>query len=156
MFKLLLCSAIIAPCVVLPFVGSTQTQMNSYDTVSFREAYIEPEFRQLENCETAELDVYFYDNYITYHSAEYIAEGIQLSSACGNAKYVITPIIPSVSRVDALEVLDTQTKELLLVLKAHGISATVRAADVQKDFDGLSANGRTAKLEIAFENTGPV
>lgn len=152
MLKLLLCSAFIAPCIILPFTGNAKSQMVSFETTSYEEAYVEPEFEQLENCEAAELDVFFHENYITSHSAEYIAEGIELSGICGDASFIITPIIPSASHVSASEVLTTQTRELSLILKAHGVTARVANADVETEFDGLSANGRTATLKIVFED----
>lgn len=154
MLKLFLCSAFIAPCFIIPFTGtSAESYITKYETTSFEEAYIEPEFSQLENCKAAELDVFFHENYITSHSAEYIAEGIELSKDCGDAKYVITPIIPASSDDKAADIVDTQTKELSLILKAHGVNAKVARTDKQAEFNSLSANGRTATLKIVFNQS---
>jgi len=152
MLKLLLCSAFMAPCFIIPFIGtSTESYITDYETTSYEEAYVEPEFEQLENCEAAELDVFFHENYITSHSAEYIAEGIELSKDCGDANYVITPIIPASSDAKAADIVDIQTKELSLILKAHGVNAKVARTDKQAEFNSLSANGRTAILKIVFD-----
>lgn len=151
MLKLLLCSAFIAPCFIIPLSGmSSEVQDVSYETTSFEEALIEPEFEQLDKCQSAELDIFFHENYITLHSAEYLAEGIKLSEVCDNANFIITPIIPSSSHINADDVVNTHTDELSLILKAHGISSTVAKPNVQTEFNSLSANGRTATLKIVF------
>ena len=153
MLKLLLCSAMIVPCFIIPFTGAAKNQMVSLHKTSFEEAFIEPELKQLENCETAELDVFFHENYITTHSAEYLAEGIDIAKSCGKADFLITPIIPTSSHIDAVDVLDVQTQELSLVLKAHGVNATVTKAIIQSEYNTLSANGRTATLKIIFNES---
>lgn len=149
MSKLLLCSALIAPCLILPFSASSFGKQDIvYDKVSFEEAYIEPELDRLDNCQSADLDIFFHENYITTHTAEYIAEGIELSSNCKNINYVISPIVPASSGEDARELLNIQTQELSLILEAHGVKATVSEPQIQSDFNSLSANGRTAILKI--------
>ena len=150
MLKLLLCSAMIVPCFIIPFTGAAKNQMASVYKTSFEDAFIEPELKQLERCKPAELDVFFHENYITTHSAEYLAEGIEIAKACGNANFSITPIIPTVSHINAGDVLDIQTEELSLILKAHGVNAEITKADVQSEYNTLSANGRTATLKIKF------
>ena len=153
MLKLLLYSAFIVPCVILPFTASTDDQIMSYKSVSFEKAYIEPEFEQLEKCEAAELDIFFHENYVTSHSAEYITAGLELSSACSAASYIIIPVVPSNSYIDENDVLETQTQELSSLLNAHGINAKIADAEYQQDFNSLSANGRTAKLKITFSES---
>ncbi len=149
MSKLLLCSAVIAPCLILPFSASSVGKQDVvYDKVSFEEAYIEPELNLLDKCQSAELDVFFHENYITTHTAEYIAEGIELSSNCKNIDYVISPIIPASSAADTRDTLDVQTQELSLILQAHGVKAKISEPQIQSDFNSLSANGRTAIIKI--------
>ena len=150
MLKLLLCSAMIVPCFIIPFTGAAKNQMASVYKTSFEDAYIEPELRQLERCKAAELDVFFHENYITTHSAEYLAEAIEIAKSCGNADFSITPIIPTVSHIDEGDVLNLQTEELTLILKAHGVDAKITKADIQSEYNTLSANGRTATLTIKF------
>ena len=154
MLKLLLCSVFITPCLIFPFIGSASSEMISFDKTSFDEAYIEPEFDLLGNCETAVLDVFFHEKYITMHSAQYISEGLKLSKECQNANYVITPIIPTTSHVAQDIIVETRTAELADVLEAHGVNAVIGKATHQKDFDSLSANGRTATLKIVFSQSG--
>lgn len=150
MLKLLLCTAIISPCLIVPFVSASDDTKPDFGKDSFEEAFIAPEFEKLESCETAELDVFFHKQYITFHSAEYVAQGLELTADCGSAKYTITPVVPSISYVDKEVVIDVHTQELLLILEAHGVTAQVGDAVFQKDFNSLTANGRTAKLTIAF------
>ena len=151
MLKLLLTAAVITPVIIFPFVGTAKSKMVSYNKVSFEDVHIAPEFKQLENCKSAELDVFFHENYITTHSSEYIAEGIELSANCGTTSYTITPVMPSISYVSEDEVRGAHTQELLLVLKAHGVNAKIANTEFQHDFDSLTANGRTAKLKIDFD-----
>jgi len=153
MLKLLLCSAIIAPCLILPFTqSSAESPIVEPEVNSFEVAYVEPELTSLESCENAELDVFFYDNYITTHSAEYVAEGVKLSQDCKNVSYIITPIVSESSRADAEDILHVQADELALILEAHGVTPKIAEADTQTEFDALSANGRTATLKIVFED----
>lgn len=151
MLKLLLCSALLAPCFIMSFsASSVESRGVTYNKISFDEAYLEPELDRLDNCQSAELDVFFHENYITTHSAEYIAEGIELSNTCENARYVITPIVPASSQIDASDILNIQSDELSLVLKAHGITPVIAEPHVQTEFNSLSANGRTATLKIVI------
>jgi hypothetical protein len=151
MLKFLLTAAVITPAVIYPFVGTAKSKMVAYNKVSFEDVHIAPEFKQLENCKSAELDVFFHDNYITTHSSEYIAEGLELAANCGTASYTITPVVPSISYVSEDVVRGPHAQELLLVLRAHGVNAKIANTEFQDDFDSLTANGRTAKLKIDFD-----
>lgn len=153
MIKLLLSSAFIAPCIILPLIGSANTSNMAFTTPSFEDTYIEPEFKQLENCRAAELDVYFHEDYVTMHSAEYVADGIKRAEDCKNATYTITPIIPTTSYADEDTILNTRMSELTLILEAHGVEAVIGNSVVQQDYDSLSANGRTAKIKISFKQS---
>ena len=152
MFKLLLCTVFIAPCIILPFAG-TSAASNEIETVSFDEAYVSPELAKIESCEAAELDVFFHDAYITMHSAEYLAEAISLSDDCGSASFTIAPIVPVSSTDQDREMLQVQTDELVAILDAHNVNAKVAEAEIQSEFDSLSVNGRTAIVKIEL-NTG--
>jgi len=105
--------------------------------------------------QTCELDCYATGNLNvkTSHSAEYITAGLELSSACSAASYIIIPVVPSNSYIDENDVLETQTQELSSLLNAHGINAKIADAEYQQDFNSLSANGRTAKLKITFSES---
>lgn len=153
MLKFFLTAVVITPAIIYPFVGSAKSKMVSYNKVSFEDVHIAPEFKQLENCNSAELDVFFHENYITTHSSEYIAEGLELSANCGAASYTITPVVPSISYVSEDEVRGSHAQELLLVLKAHGVNAKIANTEFQDDFNSLTANGRTAKLKIDFNES---
>lgn len=154
MLKLLLSAALVAPCFIIPLTSSSaEPESVVYNTPSFETTYIEPELERLEKCKSAELDVFFHENYITTHSAEYIAEGIKLSDACTKASYVITPIIPASSHIDEKDVLNVHTEELSLILEAYGIYPVIAGADVQTEFNSLSANGRTVTLKIVIKES---
>lgn len=156
MLKLLLCTAILSPCIVIQLTGAVNAGAVEYDTTSFEAYYIDPELERLEACDTAELDVFFYDQYVTMHSAEYITEAVDLSEKCDEVEYVIQPIQPIYSSDDNMgvaEVTDMQARELFLILKAHGVDAKIAETQVQSKFDSLSENGRTAILRIDMKNT---
>ena len=156
MLKLLLCTAILSPCIVMQFVSAIKTEAVEYNTTSFEAYYIEPEFERLEACNTAELDVFFHDQYVTMHSAEYIAEAVEFSEKCDEVEYVIQPIQPIYSSDESMgieEVTVMQARELFLILKAHGVEAKIAETQIQTKFDSLSENGRTAILRIDIKNT---
>jgi hypothetical protein len=158
MLKLLFCSALIAPCLILPLANSAEIaaiSYNSANSVDFEDAFVEPVYKSLENCETSELDVFFHAEYITFHSAEYIEEALSLAKDCGSVEYVINPIQPSITpatNADETALVEAQTNELVLVLEAYGIDAKVGPTDVQDEFNSLSVNGRAAILKIMINN----
>lgn len=155
MFKLLLSSALSIPCFVMAFSGPDQAKGVEYDFTSFDEYFIEPVFQDLDNCKTSELDVFFHNEYITMHSAEYLAEALSRSSDCSGAKYVILPIEPTSTRAHGLkqeELTAAQAKELSLILEAHGVEASIAPTDVEDEFNSLSVNGRNAILKIIIED----
>ncbi|WP_026941794.1 hypothetical protein [Hellea balneolensis] len=155
MIKFFLSSALITPCLIMPLMGFTSGvdhTLKAHST-SFEAAYIEPQLKELDNCMAAELDVYFHENYITLHSAEYIAEGVELAKDCNNPTYTITPIIPTTSHIDEDTITNTRLSELTLMLKAHGVSSRIGDTVVQETYDSLSDNGRTAKIKIAFDQS---
>jgi hypothetical protein len=155
MLKLLLGSAIVSPCIFLQVAGSVKAEAVSYNAPSFEAYFIDPEFERLESCDAAELDVFFHKQYVTMHSAEYIAEAIALLEKCDEVEYVIQPIQPIYSPDDDLgskEITDIQVNELSLMLKAHGVDAEIAETKVQSEFDSLSENGRTAVLKITTRN----
>jgi len=140
----------------MQLTGSVQAEAVEYKTTSFEAYYIEPEFESLEACETAELDIFFYNRYVTMHSAEYIAEAVEISERCNEVEYVIQPIQPIYTSDEVMgveEVTDIQTRELFLILKAHGVDAKIAKTQVQSEFDSLSENGRTAILKITTANS---
>ena len=147
MLKLLLCSAVLAPCVILPFTGSSDA-LGASTKISFEDAYISPELAKVKSCEAAEFDVYFHDALIELHSADYLARAVSLASKCGAASYTIKPVIAVTSDDDAFKTLQSQTNELLAILKAHNVSAKVSAPQFQPKFDSLTMNGRSLILKI--------
>jgi len=156
MLKLLLCAAVLSPCVIMQVAASVQVEEVEYDKPSFESYFIHPEFEQLVSCQTAELDIFFHDEYVTMHSAEYIAEAVILSKKCDDVEFTIQPIQPIYSTHDAMnaqEMTEIQVNELSLVLEAHGVDANIADTQVQSEFDNLSENGRTAVLKIATKTS---
>lgn len=156
MLKLLLCSVILAPCFVIPFVGTANDVMADYDTTTFEDAYIEPELAKLKNCQNANLDVFFSEGYVEYHSAEYLSEGIKAASECGNVNYVLQPVEVSSSKNAFDKSVSDETNELILLLKAHGVSAKLMDPKVQKKYDSFIINGRSVILQIVIEGKDAV
>lgn len=153
MLKLILATALVAPCFALPFVNGAGAEVVSYETASFEDYFIAPELAQLEACNSAQLDVFFHGELITTHSAEFVGEAVALSSSCGDATYVIRPIAQdSFTDMQAAEVLQ-QANELLAVLEANGVNAKIMDTEVQKTSDNLTLNGRAAILNIDVDNS---
>ncbi len=151
MLKLLLCTAIISPCFIIPLSKiSANTSLTSYTAPSFEDVFVEPELQRLENCQSAKLDVFFHDEYVTLHTAEYLAQAVKLAKSCDNADYVINPIVPELQIGVTTDLLEAQVQELSLILKAHGIESRIADPQIQTEFNSLSVNGRTAILSIAI------
>jgi|GEM_PF-2092937 len=151
MLKLLLSTAIISPCFIIPLSKiSANTSLTSYSAPSFEDVYVEPQLQRLENCQSATLDVFFHDEYVTLHTAEYLAQAVRLAKSCDNADYVINPIVPASQMGVTADLLEAQTQELSLILKAHGVEPRTADPQIQAEFNSLSVNGRTAILSIAI------
>lgn len=151
MFKLLLCSVFIAPCVILP-ITSQDTAPSQIEKIGFEEAYVTPELDKIKACGTAKLDVFFHDAYITMHSAEYLAEAINLSDSCASADFTIVPIRSDETTEDEHERLKAQTAELAAILEGHNVTAKISAPIVQEKTDSLTMNGRSALLRIDLKS----
>lgn len=154
MLKLLLCSALFTPCIMFQYLNSSETDDVVYSAASFDEYFVEPVLNNLEACQTAEVDIFFHDEYMTTHSAEYLADAISLSSTCEGAKYIIKPIQPLTSRTAHMgqeALTKAQTQELSYFLEAHGVVSEISPTDVEDEFNSLSVNGRTAVLEIVIK-----
>ncbi len=157
MFKLLLSAVAMAPVIMFGVSGPAETKAQKFETISFEEYFIEPVYKQLGNCESADLDIFFHDEYVTTHSAEYIAEAISISSNCSDTEYYIHPILIGSSLFEAKEnsdVLEMQTEELLSLLKAHGVNPKIAGVQIQRNFHSLAENGRTAILRIVVSSGG--
>lgn len=152
MFKLLLSSAIFTPCIIAPLFFSAASDVPVFETNNVQTAYIEPELDKLERCQDAELDVFFHDEYVTLHSAEYLADSIEIAKTCGNARYIVTPIDPKSVGISTRIDESVYTEEVSLLLKAHGVDVEHSSALTHTEFNGLSANGRLAKLKISFDD----
>jgi len=155
MLKMLISSVALSPCFLWAVAGAQKPEPVEFSTPSFESYYIDPEFERLEVCKAAEIDVFFHNQYVTMHSAEYIAEAIELAKKCEDVEYMIQPIQPIYALDEAMgpeEATEIQAEELLLILKAHGVDAKITETQVQSKFDSLSENGRTAILKIALSN----
>lgn len=156
MLKLLLTSALFTPCIMFQCLNSGDVDKVAYSATSFDEHFVEPVLENLEACKTAEIDIFFHDQYITMHSAEYLADAISLSSSCEGAKYIVKPIQPSTSRTAHMgqeELIKAQTQELSYLLEAHGVVSEINPTDVEDKFNSLSVNGRAAILRIVIDGT---
>lgn len=152
MLKLLMCSSLCAPCIAIAFLGSSSASLK-VETPGYEETFVTPELQRIENCETANIDIFFHDSFIEMHSAEYLSQAVELSDNCAQVNFTIEPIIPITSTKAQLALIDEQVEELVAVLDAHDVQAIVSEPKVQTDFDNLSANGRAAILSIQMSQS---
>ena len=153
MFILLLCSAFIRPCLTLPLSASSLAMQGvAYHELSAAKAYVEPKLGSLDKCQSAKMGVFFHENFTAAHTADYIPEGIELSTDRTNISHIISPISSSLPGENAHDILDVHTQDLSYILQAHGVNAIMPELQIQPEFNSLSTNGITAILKITISN----
>lgn len=148
MLKFLLCSAIALPCTVLPFITADNVEAPLYETATFAEAYQEPRLDKIAQCEDTQIGIFFHEELLESHSAEYIRNSVEEASSCHDANYIIHPLSTENPSADYTQTLHAQAQELSLTLEAYGITAVISDPVLLDRPDSLLLNGRTAFLEI--------
>lgn len=154
MFKLLLCTAVFAPCCVMPFIGMGSSEIERYELKSFDQAYVQPELERLKKCESVGLGVFFYDAYIEAHSADYIREGVKIASVCDRVSYHVQPLLLASASSTEQFLAQSQTEALLRLMQAHGVKAELDATQTLEAADARYMNGQTVVLKIIINDRG--
>jgi len=154
MLKLLLSAALIGPALILPVMALSDQTVPTLDT-KFESVYIDPELKKIDLCNDASLDIYFYEDMITLHSAEYLSEGVTQLHACESSAVEIQPVL-NINPTDTdRELLDARISELTLVLDAHDISVDILPVSISKEANALSMNGRAAIVKFSPADDSP-
>lgn len=148
MFKLLLCSVFFAPLIVLPLSASTDREISS-QSADFDSVYVDPELEKIDACENADLDIFFHEEFITTHSADYLNDGLNRLSDCATGDVAIQPILSANATTFDEDLLKVQISELELILEAHDYDANVLPLKTLKSVDAFSLNGRAAIVKFS-------
>ena len=148
MFKLLLCSVFFAPLIVLPLSASTDRKMPSYGA-DFDSVYVDPELEKIDACENADLDIFFHEEFITSHSAEYLSEGLNRVSDCATGDLAIQPVLQADATSTDETLLKAQITELKIIIEAHDYDAKVLPLRALQSSDAFSLNGRAAIVKFS-------
>lgn len=147
MFKLLLCTACMAPAILIPLTTTGKVNLTSTN-VEFDTAYVDPEIRKIESCEAADLEIFFHDDIITSHSADFLGESLMLASDCGDVKVSIQPILETNANSDDEVLLSARVNELTSILAAYGSKAEILEATQAEEPSAMTLNGRAAIVKI--------
>ncbi|GGX69955.1 hypothetical protein GCM10011309_19980 [Litorimonas cladophorae] len=152
MLKLLLSSICAVPCILAPIFSQSGFEFGDYATASFDEAYVEPNLNQLDNCKSANLGIFFHENYLESHSAELVRLSLEAAETCNDVEYIIQPISSAKANAQDLEMTAARTHELSQTLEALQVKSTVAEPVKLKNADNLYLNGRTAILKIVIKD----
>ena len=155
MFKLLFYSTVLIPLVSLSWMTTKADAVpKAAVDMSYEARITEPNVKALTNCDTAEVPVFFHDDLILTHSAEFITESLQAASACGSVDLTIIPVIPDDAEGRDLELSKIRLAELNAYVGAVTETAkiNVRLEQVEKpvtdEVSTLYMNGRAAIIQI--------
>ena len=153
MLRLLFCSAALLPIAVIPWFTSEATTIEATAAdVTYAELVREPNIEALSDCDTGELPIFFHDNYVTTHSAEFIQQGLSAADGCGELDVVIVPVLPEFAESDDFAESVERTAELREMVLNNGLDVTVASEPIQDDASALYVNGRAAILRIEPEH----
>ena len=153
MLRLLFCTAAILPIAIVPWVmgddgtDAVAAQPGVVDA-TYAEQVRAPRIETLEECEAETLPVYFHDDMVTTHSVEFIAQGLDVASECGEVSATIIPVLPefadSADKAESVE----RTAELREIMRQAGVDTTVSQQPLEPEAGALYLNGRAAILRI--------
>ena len=151
MLRFFFCLIFIAPVFFLPGLFGN---LNADATVEIQEdtydAFTDSKISALSNCESESIPVYFSDEYVETHSADFLNQAVGATSNCDNATIRIVNLKFANMNQDELALADVQAKEATEFVKAHKTDADVArsARDVELDTRGI--NGRAVIVEFEF------
>lgn len=160
MFKLFLYAGVTIPVIALGFMNSQASEVSISSVSSWDAVYVDPSLERLETCEPVKLDMFFRGTVLTTHSAEYLRDAVNLSKSCGDAQYLIKPVMFS----DASAQLELELKpeaepateetphavELQAWLGAMDVDGSISTPIFLEKPNALTLNGQKAILTIQF------
>ncbi|MGB3456848.1 MAG: hypothetical protein WBG08_06945 [Litorimonas sp.] len=155
MLRLLFCTAAILPIAVIPWMTSeADTAVPAVQEASYAELVTDPSIDALSDCETGELPIFFRDDLVTTHSAEFIVEGLEAAEGCGSVDVTIVPLLPEEAAASDHAESEARAEELALYVEAAAdqgnvdVDLGVAQEPVEEEISTLYMNGRAAILRI--------
>lgn len=155
MLRLLFCTAAIFPIAIIPWMTSeADTLPVQVEDATYAALVTDPSLNALSLCEMGELPVFFHDAFVTTHSVEFIAEGLQSTEGCGSVDVTIIPILPEYADEADFESSALRATELTAYVQAVAeitdtpIAIEIANQPVKDDISTLYINGRAAILRI--------
>lgn len=155
MLKLLFYSAVLIPLVSLPWITTKADAVPQASVdLSYEAKITEPNVEALTNCDAADVPVFFHDDLILTHSAEFITESLQAAKACGSVDLTIIPVVPDDAEARDLELSKIRMAELNAYIGAVTERANINARleqvekPVTDEVSTLYMNGRAAIIQI--------
>lgn len=149
MLRLLLCTAAFVPVAILPWFSN---EAEAIDDTSIAPNYVstitDPQLSALRNCETGELPIFFHDDLITTHSAEFIDSGLAAVENCGAVEVTIIPVLPEQSDGGDIAQSVVRMAELSEVIRVSGQQSHISNDIIEDEVTTLYINGRAAILRI--------
>lgn len=149
MLRLLFCTVAIAPIAILPWVTQEADAIEA-DAVdsSYAELVRDPSIDALSQCEEGRLPIFFHDELVTMHSAEFIHEGLAAVESCGDITVEIIPVLPAHAESEDIAESLHRTAELQELVRLSGAKAVVADEPRRPEGSSLYLNGRAAILRI--------
>lgn len=151
MFRLVFCLAVVFGVLWVPLmnagggIAASETEWN-HENVG--------PIERLGKCQSAQMEVYFHDLYITTNSAESIFDGILATNECKKIKFEIIPLVPENADKEDVKLTMQQAKELREYIRVTGYKAKIKRRVVDSE-DPLGSTGRAALLRITVKGETP-
>lgn len=155
MLRLLFYSAALVPLASVPWMTSKAYIPQNEVTRSVDPQYVaEPNMDALTACQTGEVPVFFHDELILTHSAEFITESLKAMKGCGRVNLEIVPILPKEAQQSDIDMSQKRMAELKAYVTSVSdiaeIETDLRILDEPRrdDVSTLYMNGRAATIQI--------
>lgn len=155
MLRLLFCTVAILPIGIVPWMTSKADTLDvELADATYAELVADPSLAALSDCETGELPIFFHDQYVTTHSAEFIIDAVEAADDCGEVEVTIIPVLPEYADADIERESVARTAQLAEYVDATArvtqadIRIDISEAPFKDDISTLYINGRAAILRI--------
>lgn len=154
MLRFLFCLLFITPVFILPSLlgnqdatASIEAEQDTYET------FIDTKVAALSGCEPDNVPVYFRNEYVETHSAEFLHTAVDAASECFGLKATVMNLKFENMTEAELELADDQAEEVSEFLNAYDNTVEVERGAREIELDTRAVNGRAVIVEFNFEQS---
>lgn len=155
MLKLFFSTVAILPIAILPWISSQAETLDvAIQEDAFKVRVSDPNIAAIEACKAGQLPIFFQEQYVTTHSAEFIQQGLEAAKACDDVTITIVPILPKDAQASDIADSVLRTVELASYIDEavhitdQEITLHVAKTAREDEITTLYINGRAAILNV--------